>query len=506
MFRRNVIANFFGQVWPSLLAFLFVPIYIQYLGVEAYGLIGIFTSFVAIIAILDLGLSTTAKREMALKRSQPSFAGEARNIVRTMEIVYGLVALLIALSFVLAADQLAADWITAEGLSRQTIESAVIIFGITLALRWPVALYSGVLMGLERQVLYNVLVILVSSLRSVGAVLAIVFWSPTILMFLFWQLGTGLIELLVMYSATWHELPQAQNKIQARFDINLLKKFSKFSALLSINSISVAVLKQTDKVMLSGLVPLQHVGYYSIAYSAYSGMSMLGIPVSEASFPRFSSLIAENKIEELADIYHKACQYLSFISVPVASVVFYFSHDILLFWTRSAEVADNAAVSLSLFSLTYVFHTMRQIPWRLQLSYGVTRLMVTYNLVAMMTLFPVMYVLIEKFGINGAGIGLFLAQAGYYCIMPHWMHALILPAHKWRWYVYDTLLFIVLGWLIFGMVYLVNVVWRNLLFSSVALVLSFGLYILVCNKIYPAIHFFLVDGFQKILRIFSKGS
>jgi O-antigen/teichoic acid export membrane protein len=506
MFRRNVIANFFGQILPSLFAFLFVPIYINYLGVEAYGLIGIFTSFVAIIAILDLGLSTTAKREMALRRSQSSLAGETRNIVRTMEVVYGFVALLIALGFLLTSDRLAGAWITAEGLPQQSIKSAVIIFGITLALRWPVALYSGVLLGLERQVLYNVLVILVSSLKSVGAVLAVVFWSPTILTFLLWHLWSGLIEILMMYLAAWGALPQTQNMIRAKFDVNLLKEFSKFSASLSINSISVAVLKQTDKIMLSGLMPLQQVGYYSIAYSAYGGMSMLGIPISEASLPRFSSLIADNKFEELAEIYHKACQYLSFISVPLASVVFYFSYDILLVWTRSADVADNAAVSLSLFSLTYVFNMMRQIPWRLQLAYGVTRLMVTYNLVAMLLLFPVMYVLIGKFGINGAGIGLFLAQAGYYCIMPHWMHQIILPAHKWRWYIYDTLLFIVLGWLIFGMAYLVNVVWRNLLFSSVALALSFVLYIVVCNKIFPTIHFFLADSFQKFFRIFSNGS
>lgn len=505
MFRRNVIANFFGQVWPNLLAFLFVPIYIRYLGVEAYGLIGIFTSFVAIIAILDFGLSTTAKREMALRRSQHTFAEDARNIVRTMEVVYGLMTLIIAMIFLLSADRLATNWIITDELPKETIRLAVIIFGITLALRWPVVLYSNVLLGLERQVMYNLLAVLVSTLRSVGAVLAVVFWSPTILMFLLWQLVAALVEILVMYYATWHALPQTQNDAQAKFDVNVLKGFGRFSAPLSINSISVAVLKQTDKVLLSGLMSLQNVGYYSIANSAYNALSMLRDPISEASFPRFNRLIAENKIEELANLYHNACQYLSFVSVPVASVMFYFSRDILLLWTQSADVANNATAILSLFALTYAFNAMRQLPWRLQLAYGVTRMMVTYNLIAMMLLFPTMYILIEKFGINGAGMGLFLAQAGYYFIVPHWMHKTILPAHKWRWYFYDTLLFVLLGWLIFGMAYLVNVVWRNLLFSSVALMVASVVYIFACDKIFPSIHFFLIDNFHKLFHVFSKG-
>lgn len=503
MFRRNVIANFLGQGWPNLLAFLFVPIYIRYLGVEAYGLIGFFTSLGGIFAILNLGLSATAKREVALRRNH-HLAGEARNIVRTIEVVYGLVALFIALSFLLTANRLAADWISAEGLPHQTIKLAVIIFGITLALRWPVALYSGVLLGLERQVQYNVLIVLTSSLRSVGAVLAVALWSPTILMFLLWQLGAALIELLVMFYAAWRALPQTQNNFQAKFDLNLLRRFWKFTASLSINSISATILKQTDRVMLSGLMPLQTVGYYSIAYSAYSGMGMMIDPIPEASFPRFSNLIAENNIEELANIYHKACQYLSFICVPVASLVFYFSYDILLFWTQSVDVANNAAVLLALMSLTYMLNTMRQLPWRLQLAYGITRLMVTYNLIAMILLFPTMYILIRKFGINGAGIGLFIAQAGYYFIVPHWMHKIILPTHKWRWYFYDTSLFILLGWVIFGMAYLVNIIWGNLLLSSIALVISFMLYIIACNKIYPAIHFFLLDSLQKVLSYFHK--
>jgi len=40
--KRNIIANFAGQGWTALMALAFVPLYIKFLGIEAYGLIGFF--------------------------------------------------------------------------------------------------------------------------------------------------------------------------------------------------------------------------------------------------------------------------------------------------------------------------------------------------------------------------------------------------------------------------------------------------------------------------------
>ena len=39
---RNVVANFLGQGWTAVMNLAFIPVYIKFLGVEAYGLIGLF--------------------------------------------------------------------------------------------------------------------------------------------------------------------------------------------------------------------------------------------------------------------------------------------------------------------------------------------------------------------------------------------------------------------------------------------------------------------------------
>ena len=58
--KRNVIANYLGQGWKALMELAFIPIYIKYLGIEAYGVIGIF----ALLQSWHWGLSLMPYRKL----------------------------------------------------------------------------------------------------------------------------------------------------------------------------------------------------------------------------------------------------------------------------------------------------------------------------------------------------------------------------------------------------------------------------------------------------------
>ena len=64
--RRNVIANYIGQLYSALAGIISVPAYAHYLGIEAFGVIGFYITLQAWFQALDLGLSTTLSRESSL--------------------------------------------------------------------------------------------------------------------------------------------------------------------------------------------------------------------------------------------------------------------------------------------------------------------------------------------------------------------------------------------------------------------------------------------------------
>ena len=52
--KRNIIANYLGSAWNALMGLAFIPLYIHYLGIEAYGLIGVFILLQAWMVLLDM--------------------------------------------------------------------------------------------------------------------------------------------------------------------------------------------------------------------------------------------------------------------------------------------------------------------------------------------------------------------------------------------------------------------------------------------------------------------
>src|SRR4051794_19172208 len=85
---RNVVASFAGTFWTALMGPALVTLYVRFLGIEAYGLVGILTTLQAVFALLDLGLSAATNRELARSSVQAGRSGEARDLIRTAEIIY----------------------------------------------------------------------------------------------------------------------------------------------------------------------------------------------------------------------------------------------------------------------------------------------------------------------------------------------------------------------------------------------------------------------------------
>ncbi|WBE25080.1 oligosaccharide flippase family protein [Denitrificimonas caeni] len=65
LLRHNVIASYVSQIYVAGIGILILPLYIKYMGAEAYGLVGFFTMLQACFALLDLGLTPTIARETA---------------------------------------------------------------------------------------------------------------------------------------------------------------------------------------------------------------------------------------------------------------------------------------------------------------------------------------------------------------------------------------------------------------------------------------------------------
>jgi O-antigen/teichoic acid export membrane protein len=434
--KLNIIANFAGKGWTVLMSLAFVPLYIKFLGIEAYGLIGFFVTLQAVFGLLEFGLSTTLNRELARYSALPERGQEMRDLVRTLEIIYWAIAILISVTVISLAPFIADYWIKAENLSVETVQQSVVLLGIVIAFRWPLGFYSGGLMGLQRQALYNVLNSGLATLRGVGAVLVLWLISSTISAFFIWQAFISLFSTALIALTLWHSLPKG--KRMARFDKQLLYSIWHFAAGMTAISAITLFLTQLDKILLSTLLPLKMFGYYTLASVVAAALYHLIGPIFSALFPKFSQLVALNDTEGLTALYHRACQLMSVVILPVVLVLAMFSYQVMLLWIGDPITAENTYWLVSLLIIGNALNGLMTLPYGLQLAYGWTKLAFYTNVVAVLLLVPMLIVMVHYYGGLGAAIVWVTLNTGYVLISFQIMHSRLLKGEQWRWYREDV--------------------------------------------------------------------
>ncbi|MFC1886628.1 lipopolysaccharide biosynthesis protein [Thermodesulfobacteriota bacterium] len=431
--KRNIVANFGGNVWSGAMNIIFVPLYIHVMGAESYGLVGIFATLQTMVVILDMGLSATLTREMARLSVQQGKEQEMRNLVRSLEIIYWCVAAFIGIAITAIAPYITNQWVKAGQLSPQTIEQALRIMGFAMALQFPASFYSGGLMGLQKQVLLNAINIGVSTLRGAGAVLILWLISPTIQAFFLWQIIISIINTCLLAFFLWHKLPHTEKKIY--FQKQLFAGIWQFAVGMSGITITGLFISQVDKILLSKLLTLEEFGYYSFAALAASSIAIFVRPVYLAVFPRFSGLVSLRDEIELKQLYHKSSQFLAVLILPPAIVLAFFSYEILLFWTGNPITVMNTYFIVRLLAIGATLNGLLHIPYALVLSYGWTSLSLYVHIIAIIVLVPMITFLTTRYGVVGAPIGWIIYNSCNILITTHIMHLRLLKREKWQWYL-----------------------------------------------------------------------
>ena len=452
--KTNIISNFAGRFVIAILSIVFVPIYLRYLSVEIYGIIGFFSSIQALLSLLDGGISPTLNREVARLSAFPEKAQELRDLSRTLEFLCWGSGLLVCIIAVIASPIAAEYWLKSENISSNIIRDSLMIMSVNFIFQWAIGFYTGGMYGLQEQKLLNVLNVILAFVRQFGAYLVLAFVSPTIKAFLFWQLFVTILNCALFFYFFWRKLPKTSKK--PRFKKVLLKEVWRYAAGMAGTSLVVLILTQTDKLILSKLLTLEDFGYYSLAVTlAGTGIGMIVGSIQTAYFPKFSQLVAQEKLEEMRELYHRACQVMSFFLIPVVTIIAFFSYEILLVWTGKPEIAANTYLLLTLVAVGTGLNGLMHLPYYAQLAFGITKIGLWQNIIAIFFLIPFMIYTTTHYGAIGGAMSWAILNFSYTIFGLQIMHRMILKGELKKWYLVDVGLPLLVSLVINGIGYFI---------------------------------------------------
>lgn len=435
--RRNAIANYLGQGWTTLIGLAFIPLYIKYLGIEAYGLIGIFALLQTWLSLLDLGLTPTISREMARFTGGGHDAQSIRDLLRSIEIVTVGVAVLVAAAIWLSADWLATNWLHAEKLPPDVVAHALAIMGVVVGLRFIEGIYKSSMVGLQRQVTLNVVTGLLATFRAAGAVAILAWVSPTVIAFFLWQGFVSAISVCVFAFRVHRSLPAATRA--PSFSLKPLRNVWRFAAGTLLVTLLGFLLSQSDKVILSTMLSLSAFAVYSLAYTVASAVRLLAQPIDQAVFPRLTQLHQTDDQAGLADLYHKTSQYNAVLVGGVGLFIAVFGREVLALWMQDSALAGETYPILWILVIGMVLNGIMNTPYYLQMATGWTDLLVKVNAVAVVLFVPTIFVLTQRFQMTGAAVTWVLLNVAYVVVVAQLMHRRLLRGELRNWYTEDLL-------------------------------------------------------------------
>jgi O-antigen/teichoic acid export membrane protein len=434
--KKNFTANFVGKIWTTAMSFIFLPYYIKLIGFEAYGLVGIYTALLALSSICDLGLGSSMTREMARLSSQPTDPRDFRNLTRTLEVIYWSTGAFMAACIVFAAPFISEHWVNAKELPKETIRQGIYCMGIALGFLWPSFLYTGGLMGLQKQVSINAINVAVATVRGVGMILILRYVSSTVQTFFMWQIITNLVQTALTAIVLWKSLPKSA--AASKFDRKILGRLKGYAMGIAGIAVLGMICVQLDKMLLSRILSLDMFGYYTLASSIAWALSHISVPIYSVFFPHYSQLISLNDNDRINHAYHVSCQWMSALIIPTALFVVFFSSELILIWTQSAEIVQKTTLLVKLLMTGMLFNALSLLPTALQYAYGWTKLSFYLNLFNLIVMFPLMYWSAHRFGAEGVA-WMWIAMNLFFLVASiQIMHRRIVKHEKLRWIGQDV--------------------------------------------------------------------
>jgi O-antigen/teichoic acid export membrane protein len=438
--KRNILANYVGQIYVTLIGIVMVPLYLHYMGAEAYGLVGFFAMLQAWFQLLDMGLTPTMARETARFNGGATDGLSLRRLLRAMEGVFVGVGVLGGAAMMAGSGAIAGSWLKVQQLPLIEVQHAIMLMAVIVALRWVSGLYRSAINGFERLVWLGGFNMVLATARFVLVIPLFIYVGTSATLFFSYQLLLALVEVFVLVMQTYRLLPEKAAGEHTPWQWAPLRGVLKFSLGIAFASLVWMVSTQADKLVLSKLLPLTEYGYFTLVVLVAGGVMAISGPVSGALLPRLARLAAEGDEKGLLQLYRSATQLVAVMAVPAALVLALFSEQVLWAWTGDLALVDKAAPVLALYAVGSGIFVIGAFPYYLQFAKGDLKLHLIGNFLFVLLLVPSLMWATWQFGMVGAGWIWLALNLAYFTLWVPVAHHRFAPGLHWRWLTKDVML------------------------------------------------------------------
>ncbi len=397
-FSANAALSVLGWALPAVAALIAIPITVEGLGAEQYGLLALTAALTGYLGLMEMGLGTAIMRYLSYYRA----LHQGRPMLGV--IMFGLrwftVAGVVGMVFLIVA----APWLSSSVLNvsadlQSTSVTVIRLTGVNFYVALLVSVGTAIPQSFLRYDISSAMNASVGTLSAVGPAVLVVLGYGLVAVVVF-SLAVNTVALMIyaligyrlMRSVPWSEGPPWKE---------IRRKTLTFAGLTAINQVGQTVAAQTNRLVVGIASGVAAAAYYQVPNMLASRVNDMLSRVAQVLFPTASGLLARNDLKAVQGLYLHSSRLFFVLNFSVTMALCVLSYPLLEYWVN-AEYATQGAVALIIFSISQSLHATTMAASYINLSAARPGINVVFSNVANVISLVVLYPLTVRYGINGA--------------------------------------------------------------------------------------------------------
>jgi O-antigen/teichoic acid export membrane protein len=392
---RSAVWNVVGMTAPLLVGLIAIPLLIQGMGKERFGLLAIIWMGVGYFSVFDLGLGR-ALTKMAAERVGSDRLDDFRPLIWTAMFLMTILGIVGSLLLLAISGPLVHHVLNVEP---QLQREATTAFRI-LAAGLPVVVITAALIGLlEAHQRFGTIAsirIPLGVLTFAGPLVTLQFspslaWATSALLF---SRTVALAAYLIVASGIRPELLSPTLPWRTH-SIALLR----FGGWLTVTNLIGPLMTYLDRFFIGAILTMTAVAYYVTPYEILVRAQVLPQSIMTVLFPAMAAMFASDRVR-LIKLYSKSSQVLLLLMLPVTSAFFLLAPEALEIWLGQ-EFSTTATPVVRFLAVGVLINTLARPAFTVLQSTGRPDLVAKAHLAELGPYLLAMWYFTHKFGIAG---------------------------------------------------------------------------------------------------------
>jgi O-antigen/teichoic acid export membrane protein len=393
---KNTAWNLMGYGTPAIAALFAIPIIIDALGADRFGILTLVWVLIGYLSLLDLGLGRALTKLVAEKLGEGSIE-EIPSMIWTALSVMVLLSLVVSLLLVVLCGWIVNDVLKIPMELKHEGRTTFLLLSVFVPIVIISVGFRGILEAYQRFDMVNAVRIPLGILSFLAplAVIPFTIKLPAVIVVLF------MVRMLAV-AAQFFFCTRIVTGMLSGFAIRpkIFSKLLRFGSWMTITNVISPLLVYVDRFFIGALLSVTAVAFYATPSEAVTQLALISAALMSVLFPAFSASFNVDR-RRSAFLLDHSLKYVFMVMFPLVFIIVGFAFEGMRIWLNE-EFAQNSFRVCQMLAVGVFFTCLGQMPYALIQGAGRPDLTGKLHLCQLPVYILILTGAIKMAGINGA--------------------------------------------------------------------------------------------------------